>query len=36
VAEVEAAALASTMQGPEAAPHMLASRRQLVVLVATN
>jgi hypothetical protein len=35
-AEVETTALASTVQSPEAASHMSASRCPLVVLVATN
>jgi hypothetical protein len=35
-AEVEATALASAVQSPEAASHMLASGRQLVVPVAKN
>jgi hypothetical protein len=36
VAEVEATALAAAVQGLEAASHMLASGRPLVVPVGTN
>jgi hypothetical protein len=36
VAEVEATTLAAAVQGPEAASHMLASGRPLVMPVATN
>jgi hypothetical protein len=36
VAEVEATALAATVQGQKAASHMLASGRPLVVPDATN
>jgi hypothetical protein len=36
VAEEEVTKLAAAVQGPEAASHMLALRRPLVVLVAIN
>jgi hypothetical protein len=36
MAEVETTALATAVQSPEAASHMLASGRPLVVPVATN
>jgi hypothetical protein len=36
VADVAATALAAAVQSPEAASHMLASGRPLVVPVATN